>query len=65
MNIISSIIHNNGGLEKGDECLVNIDEKQQIINAIGGKNQRVNYIMCSLLVNYVHNESLKKNLINI
>ena len=37
LNIISSIIHSNGGMEKG-ECLVNIDEKQQIINAIGGKN---------------------------
>jgi len=30
----SSIIHSNGGMEKG-ECLVDIDEKQQIINAIG------------------------------
>ncbi len=32
-------------MEKG-ECLVDIDEKQQIINAIGGKNQIENYIMC-------------------
>ena len=38
MKHFSSIIHSNGNLEKG-ECLVNIDEKQQIINAIGGKNK--------------------------
>ncbi len=57
LNIIS--LHSNGGMEKG-ECLENIDDKQQIINAIGGKNQIENYITCWFLVNYIYNGSLKK-----